>query len=326
MTASWRTGCAVALVGAASLSGQQDAVATPAVAVVVPASMPARLGDLLAALYGDGVVVETATTIRVPVPADPRVWLLWDEWALARAVAAGVQVLAMPFRDELVLVAEPGAVPDDGVLPTWEAIAMAPALHDRLGLVGPEVDGGMWLAAMQQRLLRGDGEDAGIALWTTLDARAGRLYDDPAAVARDLAAGRLAAAIGPRRWFHDVVDRHAVPLRVAAVPGVAWRGIAVAAGGGERARRLAADLQEPERLRALAAAVGLTVVEPRPVSLQPELARHWWQRFDTQVRGRGRGAEQLADWLDLAFGIGFLVCGWFVWRALRNSPPPVPAA
>ena len=46
-------------------------------------------------------------------------------------------------------------------------------------------------------------------------------------------------------------------------------------------------------------AAGVTVVDDHPAPLDPARAREWWQRFASHVRGRGRGAEQLADWLEL---------------------------
>jgi hypothetical protein len=301
-----------------SLRGQQQPIT-----ICVPAATPDRVGELLRGWFGDDIAVEPVASLALaaPVPAEPRIWLLWDEWTLLRAAAAGAQVLALPFREDLVFVAEPGVLAAGDAAPTWEAIAMAPALHDRLGLVAPEVDGGTWLVAMQQRLARGEGVDSGYALWTTLDARAGSIYESYATLTRDLAAGRLGAGIGPRRVFEALL-RDATRLQAQVLPGRCARGLAVAAVAGERLRRIAAGLQQPDRLRALAAAAGVTVVDDHPAPLDPARAREWWQRFASHVRGRGRGAEQLADWLDVVFGVGFLVCAWFVYRALRRTPEP----
>jgi hypothetical protein len=309
-----RIGCTVVFAGAVALPAQQRAVVT----ICVPAATDARVGELLTDWYGAGVVLDAVATIPGPVAGEPRVWLLWDEWSLVRAT--GGPATSLPFLDDLVLVVQQGIFVEDERPPSWEAIAMMPSLHDRLGLVAPEVDGGPWLAAMQHRLERGLGEDAGIALWTTLDARAGRLQDSYAAMTRTLAVGGLAAAIGPRRLFVDLLARGPARLDVHALPGARLHlGVAASADAGPRALAIAAELATPERARALAAAAGLAVAEPAASGLSPARARSWWQRFETQVRGRGRGVEQLADWLDIVFGLGFLVCAWFVYRALRDS-------
>lgn len=317
MNAAWHVLLAIVATGAGATGAQQ----TPPVTLSVPAAEPVRVHELLHAWYGDEVTIEAtpALTFTRPVPAEPRLWLLWDEWTLSRAAAAGAQLLALPFADELAIVAVPGAF-EDQAAPTWEAIAMAPSLHDRLGLVAPEVDGGPWLAAMRQRLVRGEGIDQGIALWTTLDARAGRLHGSYASLLEDLGAGRLTAGIGPRRSFAAALQRAAGALRADRLPGTCARGFAIAPMAGPRARRIADDLLLPDRMRELAAAAGLTVDARQTASLAPETARVWWQRFETHVRGRGRGAEQLADALDVVFGIGFLVVAWFVYRALRRAP------
>jgi len=319
LTAPLRRLSAGVLTAVCALRGQQ---AQPVV-ICVPVAAPARVGELLVEWYGAEIVVDAAAALSLaaPVAAEPGIWLLWDEWTLARAAGMGVRLLALPFRDELVFVAAPDTVGDAGTVLTWEAVAMAPSLHDRLGLVAPEVDGGPWLAALQQRLTRGEGVDAGIALWTTLDARAHRLYGSYDELARDLGAGRLGAGIGPRQPFASVLRVAGPRLQVQRLPGACARGIAIAAAAGARAQRIAAELRAPDRLRALAAAAGVTAADTS-ASLDPALANEWWQRFETHVRGRGRGVEQLADRLDLVFGIGFLVCAWFLYRALRRAPEP----
>ncbi|MBL9077681.1 MAG: hypothetical protein JNL08_09265 [Planctomycetes bacterium] len=292
----------------------------PPVAVRVPAALPAAVVALLQERLGAAAAV---TAVGEPVPPSPgsAVLLGFDEWTLARADAA-VEAIALPFADTIVLVHD-AAVAAGDTAPTWESVALDPALHDRLGLAGPEVDAATWLAALRGRLGHGGGEAAGIALWTTLDARAGRLAASAAAVVDGVVSGRFAAAIGPAVWFRDLPARAGGPLRASPLSGPeVRRGVAVTASADARTRALAASLAEPQRAREVAGWLGLGPAAGGPPVVTAAAARRWWQQFEVDVRGRGRGAEQLADWLDLAFGLGFLVCALLLWRALRKAPAP----
>lgn len=305
--------------GTVAAASPAQGAAAPIV-VRVPAATPPSVAALLAAWHGDAVVVTATAALRDVELAEPAVLLLWDEWTLARAAAAAAPP-ELPFVDEVVLVVAPGVLTGADRTATWEQVALLPTLTDRLGIVAPDVDGAPWLAAMQDRLLRGDDEQAGIGIWTTLDARAGRLAGAYSQLQDELAGGRLSAAIGSRRQLARTVARSAAGLGIEPLPGGSVRlGIACTAAADERVRAVAAAWRTPERLRALAEAAGVDRGAAAPPALAPDVARRWWQRFELQVRGRGRGAEQLADWLDVVFGIGFLLCAWLLWRSLRDSP------
>jgi hypothetical protein len=298
--------CSGCLVVTTALPGQTPAA--PA-RIVVPAATPAAVAAQLDGWFGATATIETAAAFDDRLAAQAAVLLLWDEWTLTRAAAAGAEVVALPFADAVVVIAEAGVTAVGGGLGVWEAVAVQPRWHDRLGLVAPEVDGGPWLAAMQHRLARGDRDDAGLALWTTLDARAGRLADAYAAVVADLVAGRLGAAIGPRRVLAPCVTRADEPRRWELLPaGSARRGIAVTVAGGAPERAIARALAAPDRQQALAVAAALELAPAAAGTVSVAQAQRWWLRFEAQVRGQGRGVERLAEWLDLLFGIGFLAC------------------
>ena len=67
------------------------------------------------------------------------------------------------------------------------------------------------------------------------------------------------------------------------------------------------------------APAGVAVTAASPPVLPVDAAQLWWQRFEHQVRGRGRGVEQLADWLDIVFGLAFVLCAWLLWRSMRSE-------
>ena len=319
----------------------QAALPTPVV-VSVAAAGSERVIAFLSAQFGADITVEAVASIGATPPAGPRVFLLWDEWTLARLAGAGAlrslqqeqvevgappmdraQPFVLPFAREYAVAVTVDVPRGAGPGRTWDELALDMAFHDRLGIVVPEVDGSPWLLAMRHRLERGEPSRAGIALWTTLDARAGRLASTYASMIEDLVGGRLAACVGPRDQLGVAVDRSAGRLRLEPLDGPqrVRFGIAVTADASPRAVDLARRLLESARIRDLAAAAGMVAVDAGPEALAAEVACAWWERFEHDVRGRGRSTERLAEWLDLVFGVLFLVCLWFVWRTLRNAEP-----
>jgi hypothetical protein len=264
--------------------------------------------------------------------ANGAVWLA-DEWTLAalsarsmlrpwsRTPGAPAVPFVLPWRTDHVLVATAAAAvewtPAAGTC-TWEDLALHPALHDRLRIVGPEVDGGPWLAMMRHRLARGEPEANGYALWTTIDARAGALqttHGDPPAAAAP--AAKLFWLL-PRHLAEPWPGGEQWPVQDSAVR--------LGCGLGSRASPGLVDvlvrLTGPELVRSVAGRLGLPTGPSSGADappLDPTAAAAWTARFEATVRGRGRTVERLADVLDLLFGAAFaLVAATWWWRQHRG--------
>lgn len=333
-----RSRVAMTLVSAFALSAgrTQQAAAVPApVVVAVPVAAAAGATRFLRSTFGDQVVVDATAATGTESPAGAQVLLFFDEWTLARLAAVGaLEPLAqpeswfdLPFTHELVVVGTNEVLPADRTGLDWDELALHPALHDRLGIVAPEVDGAPWLSAMQSRLLRGERADAGVAVWTTLDARAFGLASSYAQLQAGLVAGTLVGAIGPRTTMAALAEGSGGRLRLGRLGGEnrARFGLAVTAAGDRAAHAVASRLRDPAIRQELAAAAGMTVAPPTDApALDGPIALAFWNRFESDVRGRGRGIERLADGLDIVFGSLFVVCAWFVWRSLRGQPVRAP--
>ena len=96
------------------------------------------------------------------------------------------------------------------------------------------LDGAVWLLARQHAFRRGR-DDAGIALWTTLDARANHLLRGYDALQEGLGDGTLAAGIGPLLFLEPLVASAAGRLRLVRLgdgAAVARLGIGIVTNGG----------------------------------------------------------------------------------------------
>jgi hypothetical protein len=315
----------LAAVGVAPLWAQQPP--PPACTVSVPAVFAEKVSPVVQRLV-EGVIVEASAKVVSAPPPAAQVLLLHDEWTLAR-LAASRSLAESGSRVAYVLSwsCEYGVAVASGVVPTerdpeWEELALAPSLHDRLAIVAPEVDGAPWSLAMRHRTAAGGSEDDGVALWTTLDARAGRLLGGYETLRAGLADGTYAAGLGPVPWLGHVVQDAGGRLRLARLRGSprAVFGTALVAGADERSRTVVARLSEPAVVEELARACGMAAAPAVPAT-DPRRAIERWQRFERDVRGRGRDIERVADWLDLAFVVAFIACALLLWRFLRDSPP-----
>ncbi|MBL8749376.1 MAG: hypothetical protein JNK78_09450 [Planctomycetes bacterium] len=311
------------------------AVAAPAVAqriaVGVPAVFASRVAEVIDGIAGDDAVVVATGTMAASLSGEAvHVLLLQDEWTLARLAAADrlapldgeALSFVVPFTVPVVLACADSGFVVGGADIAWDELALRPELHDRLGLAAPEVDGGPWLCAFREALRRGGSEDHGIAIWTTLDARAGRLVTSVDEVLEGLRGGSFAAAVGPANWFTGPSAQGRASLRTIPVRcGVqAAYGSGLLAGAPPAARGVFRRLDADTARRSLAAAAGFAVADGAAGAIDPGNAVAWWRRFDAEVRGRGRSVERIADWLDAVFAVLFLVVAFVAWRTLRRAP------
>jgi hypothetical protein len=323
--------------GSLVLAQEQKPVAP--VVLGVPAAFAEALRAPLGGLLGDTVAVHAIASIGMDAPADVEVFLLCDEWMLARLQARGVLgdtpgglptggSAPGPATGSFVLsctgecvIALGDEVDAAGVLPdTWDELALNPGLRDRFGIVAPEVDGTPWLLAMSERLARQEGDTVGKALWRTLDARSGNLWPSYAELGAAALDGRVQVAVGLRGPLAQAAERSNGRVRIAPLKGghLGRFGVGVAANASANTLGVVRQLLQPETMRSLADAVGLGVLQVSRSPLDAAVAQAWWQGFETTVRGRGRSVEQLADWLDLGFGALLLVILWFLWRSHRR--------
>ena len=320
----------------ASLSGsvheaRAQEPAPPAV-VAVPAHRAERVRDWLSG-QRERFSVEPAAELGDAPLSGSRILLLWDEWTLARHAASlqpiapqatglrATQPFVLAFAGDYALAVATSVPAAAGAQRAWHELAMDDAFAGRLGIVAPEVDGSPWLLAMRDRLERGESDGIGVAWWTALDGCAGTLASAYAPMLEDLIGGRLTACVGPRDLLRAAAERSPGSVRVESIAGPdrARFGLAVTADALPRVVDAARWLADPERVVQLAAAAGLSVAGEMPAALPPDIARKWWGRFQSDVRGRGRATELLDDWLDLVLFVLFLVCLLFVWRSLRKE-------
>ncbi len=286
--------------------------------VVAPAPFAASLRQVL----------ETHLEIPVDVvelgaedpPREAVVWFV-DEWRLARWQERGLLTGAagatfLPFATDHVLVGDASLGLPSRL--SWRELALSPALHDRLALVDPAVDGGPWLAMLQDELARGRTRAEAVVLWRTVDARAGRTWPSYAALWQALARREVAAVV-PRGAALRGGAVSAAGATFVAIEGSTVRlGVAAMPGVGRAVVDRIASLDR-QRLLAIATAVGVDVAEAAPTLLPPDVSADLWQAYETEVRGRGRAAEDLADWLDLVFAFGALLLLAALWRISRRA-------
>lgn len=233
-------------------------------------------------------------------------------------------LLAMPYT----LAFDPASLPVLAVPANWTELATMPQLDDRLGLVAPEVDPVPWLAGMTHRLLRGESEAAGFALWLALDARAGRYAASAGELEVGLDAGRLWAAVLPEALCVRGRELRGLPVfqHRELADGMPMGLLGIAVQGAEPPPLLTETIaklcSESARAR-IAARLGMLTVDSVPTASVTapdwQRAEGWLAHFQSHVAGRGRALAGLDQWLDLAFGVAFVVFLVFVWSRLRRS-------
>lgn len=334
VSCGWLSGLGCSLVLA------QEPQTTPVV-VGVPVVFAEAVRVPLQQLFADGVTLRPLANLGVEAPADVGVFLLLDEWTLARlqasqaltpvgpseAAAVAAQPYALAWTGECA-VAVGGEIAAAGLLPdTWNELALNPSYRDRLGIVAPEVDGTPWLLAMLDRLERELVDTQGKALWRTLDARAGVLQGSYGDLVTALVEGRLQVAVGLRGPLEEAAGRSSGRVRLAALKGdhAGRFGIGLSAKAPAEGAEVVRRLLLPENRQLVASAAGLAILQVPHSPLDATQASQWWTAFEATVRGRGRKVEQLADWLDLGFGAAFLGILWFLLRSQRRREAAPPA-
>ena len=316
--------------------------------VLLPEPMAAEAAQILQEALGQDAVVRPVAWDRL-AEAGPGVLFGADEYQLwqclqaqalsqvrdlAKDLPRGCRdlgerwVLPWTLRYELAYAVEVfGETPPR----TWEDLALAHEMHDRLGLCPPRVDPTPWLAAMEESLLGGNGQKAGFALWTTLDARVPGYAGDYGELQEGLANGALVAAVMPRPIASQLRQR------LASEGGRQLRGSGL--GLGTPVARIGLAVQgalDPETealLRLLAAEplrtdlagkMGLEVAVSGGAGvgraeLDGPAVDRWLQHFETEVEGKGRGVEAIADALDLAFTLLFFGGIFGIWLYYRRN-------
>lgn len=214
---------------------------------------------------------------------------------------------------------------------TWEDLALAHEMHDRLGLCPPRVDPAPWLAAMEACLLSGHGEKAGFALWTTLDARVSGYAQSYTVLQQGLADDVFDAAIMPSPIVKQLRQQLAVDggrqVRGSGLgigTPVARLGLAVQ-GALDRETEAILQLLVAEPMRSeLAGQIGLRVAGSGSVgalagAFDGPVVERWLQHFESEVEGKGRGIEAIADALDLVFTLLFFAAAFGIWFYYRRS-------
>lgn len=316
---------AVLFGGALSLAAQ----APVTVQVVLPGPLGEMAAPLLRERLGGEVVAMAVEPTADFVPAAGAVLVGLERQRAHRLAERGLlepmpggATFAAAWQLSYVLAFRPREVAAPPG--TWEELALAAELHDRLGLLPADVDAVPWLAAMEQCLLDGRGQQGGFALWTTLDARRARRGTGYGEVRAALLHGDLVAAVLPAPLLQDEFASSAVALATGfqGLPR-ATLGIAVARGAGPDAVSLAHRLATPPLGDELRQHVRLGAADS-DASVDAAMSSRWLQHLEQRIAGRGRRAEDIAELIDLVAFLCFAAILFAVWwrqrRARRIEP------
>ena len=202
---------------------------------------------------------------------------------------------------------------------TWEELALSYGLGDRLRVVPPEVDRGPWLLSMHETLRRGGGDSEVFGVWTALDARIAAYEADHAALAGAVARDQGLAVVLP-----TPVAATASFSALARLPlaGALPIGLCVTEGPGKDAAfSLLLEILAPSIELAVRERVGLSGAGIGDAEVPPDTVDPAFAHFAQRIRGQGRHAERVADWLDFAaLGIMAVVLVVFLVRQRKGDP------
>lgn len=322
-------GGAVALL-AATAAWAPTSPAQVVVEVRLPAGVSQEVAAALRAVVGSAIDVREPAAAAAPAPGALVVALEVELQRLAasasfaalgdRAAVAGTDpesrwVLAFGLTVEVV-AAPPLA---EREVAAFEALALHPALQDRLLLLPPGLDPVPWLLGMHECLLRGGGAPAGFGLWTALDARIAAYPDDLEAVVAALRQSRASAAVLPTPVVRARRLADGAALRAYPIGAPLAIGLAIAGPAAPAALAMVERLAGSDRRR-LADRAQLVDGADAAVRFPAADVAQWLHQFESRIRGQGRRVERVANILDYVFTalfLGIVVAVW--WRQRRGK-------
>ncbi len=263
------------------------------VRVVAPTSPLEGAAGRAAILVADGPTLHqrslVAALAELPPDADipPSMRVTSDRrvalpWSLGYSVCGDVANVAQRERPEV----------------SWEDLALAFGLGDRLRIAPPTCDRGPWLLAMHETLRRGGGDNAVFGVWTALDARIAAYEPDyvalAAACARDssltVAVPTPVAASTSFSSLARVPLAGALPIGLCVCDGV----------GKEGAFALLLEILQPSIEVAVRERVGFVAADIGDAEVPSDSIEKAFSHFALRIQGQGRHVERVADWLDFA--------------------------
>lgn len=276
--------------------------------------------DVLQRLAAAGALVRTPITDLEPPYRGPN-----DHYAITL-----LSPYVIAFRLDAL---DPAEVPE-----SWDDLR-DPRYQGRLAVGTPQAMPDLWMTWIGRELRRGEGERRAVAWLTALDARIASYADTAVEVREALLEGAADVGILPRALLlpsdRDELD-HGFPVEDIAVAGL---GVARLAGeldpetaavhgviaGEPFSRDLAGGLQLMAAPRLGMGRSARPVAEQGlldrlyPIELDPATRPEWFRLWEEEVRGRGRGLEDLSEFLDLILGVLLLVFFFFVYTRMRKE-------
>ena len=338
MNARTPLACLAVAIACASIAAQEVCIA-----------LPSPLADSLAAAIKDAAQIKdgAAVTFRV---VEERELAAGDAQRATLLIANGPTLLAAQRR---TLCADLGAVSDiapslrmsrdgraalpwsmsyeacgaiDAIAPSgssvssWESLALAYALGDRMCIVDPVADRGPWLLAMHETMRKGGGESSVFGVWTAMDARIGTYAADYESMLRRLVAEPSMLAVLPTSVA--AVDPRSAPMQKRPLSFALPIGLAVRDGEGrEAAIALLVKILEPRAEASIRERMAFLSASAGDVDVPADAVQPAFTHFAQRIQGQGRRVERIADWIDYV-SFGLLGCALFAfWIRQRRGEP-----
>jgi hypothetical protein len=338
MNARTLAACLTVAIACASIAAQEVRIA-----------LPSPLGNALADAIRDAAQVADgdAVTFRV---VEERELAAGDAQRATLLIASGPTLLAAQRR---TVCADLGAV--SGIAPTlrmsrdgraalpwsmsyvacgaidaiapsgspassWESLALAYAVGDRMCIVDPVADRGPWLLAMHETMQKGGGESAVYGVWTAMDARIGAFAVDYESMLRRLVAEPSMLAVLPTSMA--AADPRSAPMQTRPLSYALPIGLAVRDGDGrDAAIALLAKILEPRAEASIRERMAFLIASAGDVDVPADAIEPAFTHFAQRIQGQGRRVERIADWIDYV-SFGLLACALFAfWIRQRRGEP-----
>jgi hypothetical protein len=242
----------------------------------------------------------------------------------------------VPWADAYVVARDPGFA-GAGAAPRAIADLVRGERRGQLALPGPEAAPSLFVDWIREPLRAGESLDLVFATLTALDARVEGRWAGSCAAALDALAAAPAATFaiapvsllrarpGPLAFdtllpFSPLLG-HACALTTEAADPAAARQVLAAALDPGLAVRLAIAHgilpgvgEDAEGAATVPGFVRELLAAAAPVDPARDHVEAWFARFEAEVRGQGRYSEELGLWLDLAFGLLFLLAVVWIFR------------